>query len=61
MTLAAICNQCDGKLNEGVSAYYDNKRELHYCTRSCFDNWCIDHAEVLAAEYRREHCERVDL
>ena len=59
--LAAICNACNAELNEGQSAFYDNKREVHYCNRGCYIDWARDNVDVLAYDYKKEYCERVDL
>jgi len=59
--LAAICNECNAELNEGQSAFYDDKREVHYCNQSCFVEWARDNVDMMAYEYRKLNCERVDL
>jgi hypothetical protein len=59
--LAAICNECNAELNEGQSAFYDDKREVHYCNQSCFVEWARDNVDMLAYEYKKENCGRVDL
>jgi hypothetical protein len=59
--LAAICNECNAELNEGQSAFYDDKREVHYCNQGCYIDWARDNVDMLAYEYRKENCERVDL
>ena len=61
MTLAAICNECNAELNEGQSAFYDDKREVHYCNQSCYTEWARDNVDALAYEYKKENCGRVDL
>jgi|APAga8741244001_1050109.scaffolds.fasta_scaffold17033_2 hypothetical protein len=61
MTVAAICNECSALINEGQSAYYDDYQDLHYCNRSCYNEWARDNADSLAAVYAKLNCERVDL
>lgn len=58
---AAICNACNTELKEGGTSYYDDYKDAHYCNRSCFTEWYLDNAELMANQYAKLNCERVDL
>jgi hypothetical protein len=59
--VAAVCNNCGHIHREGKGAYYDDKRELHYCNVSCFREWALDNVDTLIYDYQKENVERVDL